>query len=229
MVVAPAASTVCSAATRVFREPTIELITVPAMPTAATPPVIQAAVMIRSTSGTLPDSTESRPAARRHTLNASFEPIIDHFAAIRAGCGVWRTPHSGHRCTKLRAMAGSYVKVGRGDHRVIALHGWFGSALGWGTLTDYLNTAQFSYVFPDLRGYGSRRDEAGEFTMAEAAADALGLADALGWDRFSLVGHSMSGVAMQHVLLQAPYRVRRLVGVAPVPATGLPLGESEWS
>ena len=65
--------------------------------------------------------------------------------------------------------------------------------------------------------------------MAEAAADAIGLADALGWDRFSLVGHSMSGVAIQHVLYQAPHRVRRLVGVAPVPATGLPLGESEWS
>jgi pimeloyl-ACP methyl ester carboxylesterase len=126
-------------------------------------------------------------------------------------------------------MAGSYVMVGHGDHRVIALHGWFGSALGWGSLTDYLNTAQFSYVFPDLRGYGSRRGEPGEFTMAEAAADAIGLADAIGWDRFSLVGHSMSGVAMQHVLLQAPGRVRRLVGVAPVPAGGLPLGESEWS
>src|SRR6202789_3013103 len=126
-------------------------------------------------------------------------------------------------------MAGSYVKVGRGDHHVIALHGWFGSALGWGSLTDHLNTAQFSYVFPDLRGYGSRRDELREVTRAEAAADAVALADSLGWDRFSLVGHSMSGVAIQHALLQAPYRVRRLVGVAPVPASGLPLGESEWS
>ena len=105
---------------------------------------------------------------------------------------------------KLRAMTGSYVKVGSGDHRVLALHGWFGSALGWGSLPDYLDERQFTYVFPDLRGYGSRRDEPGEFTMAEAAADAIALADSLGWDRFSLVGHSMSGVAIQHVLLQAP-------------------------
>jgi len=126
-------------------------------------------------------------------------------------------------------MAGSYVVVGSGDHHVIALHGWFGSALGWGHLTDYLNTAQFTYVFPDLRGYGSRRDEAGEYTMAEAAADAIELADRLGWDRFSLIGHSMSGVAIQHVLYQVPHRVRRLVGVSPVPATGLPIGESEWA
>jgi pimeloyl-ACP methyl ester carboxylesterase len=126
-------------------------------------------------------------------------------------------------------MSDSYVTVGTGDHRVIALHGWFGSARGWGHLTDYLNPAQFTYVFPDLRGYGSRRGEEGEFTMAEAAADAIELADDLGWDRFSVVGHSMSGVAVQHILLQAPQRVRRLVGVAPVPASGLPLGESEWS
>jgi hypothetical protein len=35
----------------------------------------------------------------------------------------------------------------------------------------------------DLRGYGSRKDVTGEFTMREAAADALALADELGWDR----------------------------------------------
>lgn len=126
-------------------------------------------------------------------------------------------------------MAGSYVQVGSGDHHVIALHGWFGSALGWGHLPDYLNTAQFTYVFPDLRGYGSRQGEPGEYTMAEAAADAIELAGRLGWDRFSLIGHSMGGVAIQHVLDQAPHRVRRMVGVAPVPASGLPLGESEWA
>src|ERR1700749_2568924 len=126
-------------------------------------------------------------------------------------------------------MAGSYVMVGSGDHRVIALHGWFGSALGWGPLTDYLRPAQFTYVCPDRRGYGSRRDEPGEFTMAEAAADAIAPADGLGWDRVSLGGHSRSGVATQHPPDQAGPRVRRLAGVSPVPAPGLPLGESEWS
>jgi pimeloyl-ACP methyl ester carboxylesterase len=126
-------------------------------------------------------------------------------------------------------MAGVYVKVGSGDHHVLALHGWFGSALGWGHLSEYLNTTDFSYVFTDLRGYGSRMGEAGQYTMAEAAADAIGLADALGWERFSLIGHSMSGVAIQHVLLQAPARVRRIVGIAPIPASGLPLGEAEWA
>ncbi len=126
-------------------------------------------------------------------------------------------------------MAGAYIKVGSGDHHVLALHGWFGSALGWGHLPEYLNTTDFTYVFTDLRGYGSRRGEPGQYTMAEAAADAIAFADDLGWDRFSLIGHSMSGVAVQHVLLQAPKRVRRLIGVAPIPASGLPLGEAEWA
>jgi pimeloyl-ACP methyl ester carboxylesterase len=81
----------------------------------------------------------------------------------------------------------------------------------------------------DLRGYGARKEVSGEFTMEEAAADALALADDLGWDRFSLVGHSMGAKVMQQVLLQAPGRVRRLVGVNPVPAAEMPFDEQGWA
>jgi pimeloyl-ACP methyl ester carboxylesterase len=125
-------------------------------------------------------------------------------------------------------VAISHVTTGTGDHHVLALHGWFGSAHGWGSFPEFLNGADFSYAFPDLRGYGARRDEPGEFTMEEAAADAVGLADDLGWDTFSVVGHSMGGVAAQHILLLAPGRVRRLVGITPVPAGGVPFGDEAW-
>jgi pimeloyl-ACP methyl ester carboxylesterase len=119
--------------------------------------------------------------------------------------------------------------AGSGPHRVIALHGWFGSARGWGYLPNYLNGADFTFAFMDLRGYGARKGEPGEYTMAEAAADAVALADELGWDTFSVVGHSMSGVAVQHVLLQAPERVRRLVGISPVPAGGIAFDDEGWA
>jgi pimeloyl-ACP methyl ester carboxylesterase len=112
---------------------------------------------------------------------------------------------------------------------VIALHGWFGSARGWGSLPDYLDGSAYTYAFMDLRGYGDRKDVTGGFTMEEAAADAIALADELGWDSFSLVGHSMSGQAVQHVLLQAPGRVRRLVALNPVPATGVPFDPDGWA
>jgi pimeloyl-ACP methyl ester carboxylesterase len=121
------------------------------------------------------------------------------------------------------------VTVGSGDHHVLAVHGWFGSARGWGPLPDYLDGSAYTYVFPDLRGYGDRKQAGGEFTMDEAAADVLTLADELGWDRFSVVGHSMGGKAAHQVLLQAPDRVRALVGINPVPAAQVPMDEQTWA
>jgi pimeloyl-ACP methyl ester carboxylesterase len=121
------------------------------------------------------------------------------------------------------------VTLGSGDHHVLGIHGWFGSARGWGSLPDYLDGSAYTYVFFDLRGYGDRKQAGGEFTMAEAAADALALADELGWDRFSVVGHSMGGKIAHQVLLQAPDRVRKLVGVNPVPAAQVPMDEQGWA
>jgi len=126
-------------------------------------------------------------------------------------------------------MASSHVTVGSGDHHVLAVHGWFGSARGWGSLPDYLDRSRFTYVFMDLRGYGDRQHVSGDFTMAEAAADALALADELGWDRFSVIGHSMGGKAAHQILLQAPERVRKLVGLSAVSAAAVPMDEQAWA
>ncbi|WP_027943424.1 alpha/beta fold hydrolase [Amycolatopsis taiwanensis] len=118
-----------------------------------------------------------------------------------------------------------YESVGTGEHLVFALNGWFGSATAWRPVTPYLDGTRFTYVFPDYRGYGARRDVDGEYTIAEAAGDVLALADELGAERFSLLGHSMGGSVMQWVLAEAPDRVRALAGVSPVPASGVPFDE----
>jgi len=115
--------------------------------------------------------------------------------------------------------------VGEGDHAVVCLHGWFGSADGWGYLPEVVDRSRFTYVFPEMRGYGERRDETGEYTMREYATDALAVADALGLDRFSVVGHSMGGKAAASLLAQAGDRVRALVGISPVPPAPVPLDE----
>jgi pimeloyl-ACP methyl ester carboxylesterase len=120
------------------------------------------------------------------------------------------------------------VSIGSGDHHVLAVHGWFGSARGWGSLPDYLDRSAYTYAFMDLRGYGDRQQVPGEFTIAEAATDAIALADELGWDQFSVVGHSMGGKIAHQLLLQAPDRVRKLVGVNPVPANAVPMDEQGW-
>ncbi|MDH6228069.1 MULTISPECIES: alpha/beta fold hydrolase [Streptomyces] len=123
----------------------------------------------------------------------------------------------------------AYEEYGDGPHAVVALHGWFGSAREWRTLHPHLDGAAFRYVFPDYRGYGARLDEPGEHTLAEAAADVLALADSLGLERFSLVGHSMGGAVMQRVLADAPHRVRAMVGISPVPAGGVPFDDQAWA
>ena len=125
-------------------------------------------------------------------------------------------------------MTSSHVSIGSGDHHVLAVHGWFGSSRSWGSLPDFLDRSTYTYTFMDLRGYGGRKQVAGEFTMEEAATDAIVLADELGWDRFSVIGHSMGGKIAHQVLLQAPGRVDKLIGLNPVPATEVPMDEQGW-
>ena len=117
----------------------------------------------------------------------------------------------------------AYDVVGAGDHRVIVLHGWFGDHQVWKPAYPFLDTQTFTYAFFDYRGYGASRHVTGSQDMQEMAHDAVALADHLGWSRFSVVGHSMGGMAAQRVAMDAPDRVRTVVGVTPVPATGAPL------
>ncbi|MET9819505.1 alpha/beta hydrolase [Streptomyces sp. NPDC006355] len=119
-------------------------------------------------------------------------------------------------------------RVGSGEHAVIALHGWFGSAESWGPFTTHLDGSSFSYFFPDFRGYGARRHEHGQYSISEAAADVIALADEQGLSTFSLIGHSMGGSIMQRVALDAPGRVTGMVGISPVPASGVPFDADTW-
>ncbi|AOI88660.1 alpha/beta hydrolase [Burkholderia pseudomultivorans] len=119
-------------------------------------------------------------------------------------------------------MPNTFHRVGHGPHAVLVLHGWFGDAHAFEPVEAWLSRERFSYVFMDYRGYGRMRDARGAYTIDEIAADTIALADALGFDRFSLVGHSMGGMAIEKVAALAPERVRALVPVAPVPCGGVP-------
>lgn len=63
------------------------------------------------------------------------------------------------------------------------------------------------------RGLGRSRatDLDAQPTMADFGADALALADAVGWDRFAVVGISFGGMVAQHAALAGGARVTRLV------------------
>jgi pimeloyl-ACP methyl ester carboxylesterase len=107
---------------------------------------------------------------------------------------------------------------GAGREPVIVVHGWFEGRTEFQPITPYLDGDAFTYAFVDLRGYGEARAITGTYSMTEAAYDVLALADHLGWRSFNVVGHSMGGKVAQLVAALGGARVRRIVGISPVPA-----------
>lgn len=60
------------------------------------------------------------------------------------------------------------------------------------------------------RGIGRSAHPPGDWTMADYAADAAALLDALGWDQADVLGESFGGMTALHLARRAPDRVRRL-------------------
>ncbi|MCX5013016.1 MULTISPECIES: alpha/beta fold hydrolase [unclassified Streptomyces] len=118
--------------------------------------------------------------------------------------------------------------LGTGSERALLLHNWFGDRSSFDPMREHLDGDAFSYAFLDCRGYGEAIDTDGAFTMEEVAGDALAVADHLGWESFSVIGHSMGAKAAQLMLLDAPSRIRSLIGISAVPASGFPLEGETW-
>lgn len=111
---------------------------------------------------------------------------------------------------------------GRGPLRVMALHGWFADRTAFDSLLPALDPEAFTVALPDYRGYGEARSSGGPYDVGTIAADVIELADALGWDRFTVVGHSMGGKVALRIAADAPDRVERIVGITPVWAGAAP-------
>jgi pimeloyl-ACP methyl ester carboxylesterase len=65
-------------------------------------------------------------------------------------------------------------------------------------------------VAHDQRGLGRSAIPPGPYTMAQYAADALGLVDLMGWPTCRVVGVSFGGMVAQELAVTAPPRVERL-------------------
>lgn len=109
---------------------------------------------------------------------------------------------------------------GTGPMRVVIMNDWLCDTSTWDGARAYLDGQRFTYAFADLRGYGRSKGRSGAFTLVEAAADVLCLVQALGWQRFAIVGHSMSALVALHLAQQYPDRIARAVVLTPPPPTG---------
>jgi pimeloyl-ACP methyl ester carboxylesterase len=119
-----------------------------------------------------------------------------------------------------------HKKIGDGPVKVAVIHGWFGDHRAYQTMFDFLDVKRFTYAFVDIRGYGHSRNEAGDYTMTEIAADIIALADTLDWGNFHVVGHSMGGKAAQKVAMDGGQRVSSVVAITTVPAFAMPADDA---
>lgn len=116
----------------------------------------------------------------------------------------------------------AHKQIGSGKEKVLVMHNWMGDSTSYDSMLSYLNTDEYTYVFVDLRGYGRSKEMRGTYSVEETSADAVKLIDSLDWNKFHLIGHSMSGMIVQKIAVDNPSRVKSVVAITPVPACGSP-------
>jgi len=104
---------------------------------------------------------------------------------------------------------------------VLALHGWMDNAASFIPLAAHLPGLEM--IALDLPGHGHspHLPPGGEYTLHAALHVVLDAADALGFERFSLIGHSMGAGISSLLAAACPQRVARIVLI-----DGLALPES---
>ncbi len=120
----------------------------------------------------------------------------------------------------------SALRWGVGDGApVLALHGWLDNAATFARLAPLL--PGLDLVALDLPGHGrsDRRPEGACYHFIDWVADVLAAADVLGWQQFSLLGHSMGAGIATLVAATVPDRVGRMVLIEGLgPLSGEPEG-----
>jgi pimeloyl-ACP methyl ester carboxylesterase len=130
----------------------------------------------------------------------------DHPSATAAGSDVREIDISTDDGVRLAA------RVAGAGPPVILVHGFGGLQDDFGDHVDALASRATVVTF-DHRGHGASAhpEDPGAYSLERLALDVLQVADALSFDRFRLLGHSMGGMVVQRVVLRAGDRVEALV------------------
>ena len=112
--------------------------------------------------------------------------------------------------TTVRDMRMYYEIRGTGP-RLLYISGTGGDLRRSPNAFDSPLTEHFEVLAYDQRGLGQTDKPDVAYTMADYAADADGLLQALGWDECLVMGISFGGMVAQEFALRYPHRVQRLV------------------
>lgn len=114
--------------------------------------------------------------------------------------------------------------VGDGPHTIVLLHGWMASSAVWNNLLPLLDLEGRRLLLPDLRGIGASTAPAtASYRLDDFITDNVAILDAFDVDTATVIGNSMGGQSALLLAATHPARVGAVVGLCPVPTTGIPL------
>jgi pimeloyl-ACP methyl ester carboxylesterase len=107
--------------------------------------------------------------------------------------------------------------------KLLALHGWLDNAASFDRLAPLL-CEHFHIVALDLPGHGrsAHRPPGLWYHYVDYLGDALAAADALGWHRFGLLGHSLGGAVASMLAGVEGERIERLLLIEALGPMSLP-------
>lgn len=134
----------------------------------------------------------------------------DRIAAAEGADKQHITLKSGHKM--------AYLEAGdRSNPPLVMIHGWLSHAGFWRTTMDGLSDRYYCLAI-DLLGHG-HSDKPGhvEYTISAAGTRVMSTLEALGIDKFALIGHSMGGTIGQYLAAyDDTQRMTHLINVAGV-------------
>jgi pimeloyl-ACP methyl ester carboxylesterase len=103
-------------------------------------------------------------------------------------------------------------------HPVVLLHGWPDSVRTWREVAPFLAEAGYRVLMPSLRGFGGTRfrhpDAMRSGQLVSLGQDVMDVADAMGLQRFSVVGHDWGARAAYIAACLWPERISSCVALS---------------
>jgi pimeloyl-ACP methyl ester carboxylesterase len=100
-----------------------------------------------------------------------------------------------------------------GAPKVLALHGWLDNAASFVPLMQHLDGLDLVAIDQPGHGRSAHLPAGADYSFVGAINAILDVADALGWDRFAFLGHSMGAGIASMIAAACPQRVERLVAI----------------
>jgi pimeloyl-ACP methyl ester carboxylesterase len=120
-----------------------------------------------------------------------------------------------------------YFEHGHGLDTLVLVHGYASSAAIWRYTLEHLSEDRFRVIVLNNRGAGESDRSSAEgpfkeedYSVETFANDLYKVAEALGLDGFTLVGHSMGGATVAQYALDHQSRIKGLVLMNPTPLDG---------